>query len=249
MDGAANRGPAAARSGEFTATHWSVVLAAADQESPQAAQALDQLCRSYWYPLYAYVRRRGYAVDDAQDLTQEFFARLLAKGWLSMADPRRGRFRTFLLAAVDHFLANEWDRERCAKRGGGQTVFSLDGGAAEVRSRLEPVDRADAGWLYERRWALTLLERVLERLREECLSANRRVRFDQLQPLLLGDRTGQTYASLALALETTEAAIKMTVRRLRHRYRELFVEEIAQTVSAPEKVDEEIRYLRAVLAR
>jgi RNA polymerase sigma-70 factor (ECF subfamily) len=210
---------------------------------------LETLCRTYWYPLYAHVRRRGYSPEDAQDLTQEFFARLLAKHWLSTADRSRGRFRTFLLGVFSHFLANEWHRARCEKRGGGQVVFSLDGVTAEERYSLEPVDLADAARLYERRWALTLLDRVLERLRKEFAAAGKPESFDQLQPLLLREKTDQTYAALASVLETTEAALKMTVSRMRRRYRELFLEEIAQTVSTPEEVDQEVRYLRNVLAR
>jgi len=234
--------------GVFATTHWSVVLAAKDKESPEAATALEQLCRTYWYPLYAHVRRRGYSQQDAQDLTQEFFARLLAKQWVSMADRQRGKFRTFLLGALDHFLANEWHRARTEKRGGGQTVFSLDGLAAERRYLVEPVDLADAVRLYERRWALTLLDRVLDRLRREFSATGQQGRFDQLQPCLLGDKADQTYASLAAAWQTTEAAVKMTVSRMRRRYRELFLEEIAQTVSAPEEIQPEVRHLRTVLA-
>ncbi len=243
-----NSGPEA-HGGVFATTHWSVVLAAADQDSPQAVTALERLCRTYWYPLYAHVRRRGYGPEDAQDLTQEFFARLLAKHWLSMADARRGRFRTFLLAALDHFLANEWHRARSEKRGGGQVVFSLDGVGAERRYSLEPADLADAGRLYERRWALTLLECVFERLRGEFTALGRSERFEQLQSYLIGDKTGPTYAALALAWQTSEAGLKMTVSRMRRRYRELFLEEIAQTVSAPAEVEAEVRHLRAVLAQ
>jgi DNA-directed RNA polymerase specialized sigma24 family protein len=241
--------PLAKAPGLFATTHWSVVLAAGQTESPLATEALEKLCRTYWYPLYAHVRRRGYGPEDAQDLPQEFFTRLLAKHWLSMADARRGRFRTFLLGALDHFLANEWKRARREKRGGGQPIFSFEREAAEARYHLEPADRADAGWLYERRWALTLLDRVLERLRDEFTVLGHRERFEELQPWLLGDETDQTYATLASAWQTTEAAIKMTVSRMRRRYRELFLEEIAQTVFVAEEVETEIRHLRAVLAR
>jgi DNA-directed RNA polymerase specialized sigma24 family protein len=237
-----------AHGGVFATTHWSAVLVAGGQDTPQSAAALDQLCRTYWYPLYAHVRRRGYSPEDAQDLTQQFFARLLAKQWLSIADRGRGKFRTFLLAALDHFLANQWHRARCEKRGGGQEAFPLDGVVAERRYLLEPVDLADAARLYERRWALTLLDRVLERLRTEFSATGQQKRFDQLQPCLLGDKAGQTYATLAAAWQTTEPAVKMTVSRMRRRYRTLFLEEIAQTVSAPEEIQAEVRYLRSVLA-
>jgi DNA-directed RNA polymerase specialized sigma24 family protein len=239
---------AQARGGVFATTHWSVVLAAGEGGKPQSAAALEQLCCTYWYPLYAHVRLRGYNPEDAQDLTQEFFARLLAKQWLSMADRERGKFRTFLLVALDHFLTNEWHRANCEKRGGGQEAFSLDGAAAERRYLLEPVDLVDAARLYERRWALTLLDRVLERLRTEFSTTGNKERFDLLQPCLLGDKTDQTYATLAAAWQTTEAAVKMKVNRMRRRYRELFLEEIAQTVSAPEEIQAEVRYLRTVLA-
>ncbi len=238
-----------AHGGVFATTHWSVVLAAGQGSSASAQAALEYLCGAYWYPLYAHVRRRGYSPEDAQDLTQEFFARLLVKGWLSMADARRGRFRTFLLAAMDHFLAHEWERARCQKRGGGKAIFSLDVEGAEARYHLEPTDRADAGWLYERRWALTLLDRVLSRLREEFIALGRGDRFEQLQPCLVGDKTVRSYAALATEWQTTEAAIKMNVSRMRQRYRELFLEEIAQTVGAPEELEAEVRHLRTVLAR
>lgn len=225
------------------------MLAAGQGSSASAQFALEHLCGGYWYPLYAHVRRRGYSPEDAQDLTQEFFAQLLAKRWLGMADARRGRFRTFLLAAMDHFLAHEWERARCQKRGGGLPLLSLDVEGAEARYHLEPTDQADASWVYERSWALTLLDRVLSRLREELTALGRGDRFEQLQPCLLGDKTGQTYAELAAAWQTTEAAVKMNVNRMRRRYRELFLEEIAQTVSAPEEIEAEVRHLRSVLAR
>lgn len=235
--------------GSFATTHWSVVLEAGGPATPESAAALEKLCRIYWYPLYAHVRRRGYSPEDSQDLTQGFFARLLAQHWLGMADARRGRFRTFLLVAFDHFLANEWERVRCEKRGGGKADFSLDALVAETRYRLEPMDTADAGWLYERRWALTLLEHVLDRLREEFTVLGHRERFEALQPCLLGEKTVQTYAALASTWQTTEAAVKMTVSRMRRRYRELLLEEVAQTVSNRDEVEDEIRRLRAVLAR
>lgn len=208
-------GNAAMQRGVFATTHWSVVLAAGGSDSPQAADALEQLCRAYWYPLYAHVRRRGYTPEDAQDLTQEFFARLLAKQWLSKADRSRGRFRTFLLAALNHFLANEWDRAHCRKRGSGQMLFSLDGEAAEARYRQHPGNLVDAQRLYDRQWAVTLLDLVLERLREESTVLGRGERFDQLLPMLLGDKTDQTYGDLASRWQTTEAAIKMMVSRMR----------------------------------
>ena len=232
---------------EFTTTHWSVVLAAGGRDSPQAAAALERLCRTYWYPLYAHVRRRGYSPEDTEDLTQEFFARLLAGHWLNKADCHRGRFRSFLLSCLNHFLADQWHRTRAAKRGGGQALIPLDEADAEARYRREPADPADAERLYERRWALTLLNRVLERLQAEFAAEGKTRLFEPLQPFLLGEKTGRTYAEVAVDLRTTEGAVKMTVLRLRQRYRELLWDEIAQTVGVPEEVESELRYLRSVL--
>src|SRR6185503_6544686 len=152
---------------EFTTTHWSLVLVARDTDSPRAAAALAELCRTYWYPLYAFVRRKGHSPHDAQDLTQSFFARLLEKNYVAQADRERGRFRTFLLAALNHFLADEWDKARRLKRGGGQELISFDAASAEERYRLEPTDQLDAAKLYERRWVTTLFDKVLVRLEEE----------------------------------------------------------------------------------
>ena len=231
----------------FATTHWSVVVATTNQASPQRAAALEQLCRIYWYPIYVYVRRRGYKPEDAQDLTQEFFARLLAGQWLNKADRRRGRFRSFLLSCLNHFLTDEWHKARTAKRGGGQTLCALDDADGEARYRQEPADPADAERLYERRWALILLDRVLKRLQAEFAAAGKTQLFDPLQPFLVGEKTGRTYAEMAADLGTTEGAIKMTVLRLRQRYRELLRDEIAQTVGAPEELEAELRYLRSVL--
>ena len=249
MDGEANRGPEAARSGEFAATHWSVVLAAADQESPQAAQALEQLCRTYWYPLYAYVRHRGYSPEDAQDLTQAFFAHLLSRDFLRNVRPDKGLFRSFLLACLKHFLADEWKKAHRAIRGGHQPHLALATQSAEDRYRLEPVDRMDAESLYERRWALTLLERVLERLREQSVAAGKANTFDAMQGFLLGEEGVETYAQTASKLGLTEGAVKMAMHRLRERYRELFREEILQTVADPKEIEEEMRRLFEVISR
>jgi DNA-directed RNA polymerase specialized sigma24 family protein len=233
----------------FATTRWSVVLAAGDAVSPKAAEALELLCRIYWYPLYAYVRRRGYGPEDAQDLTQEFLAGLLAKPFLRGVSAEKGRFRSFLLACLNHFLADAWDKARAVRRGGGQLLLSLDASAAEGRYRLEPADSRDAEALYERRWATTLLERVMERLRTEAVSTGRERLFDQLQGVLLGESPKLTYAEVASRLMMGEGAVRMAVCRLRQRYRELLREEIAQTVSRPSEVDEEIRHLRLVLGR
>jgi DNA-directed RNA polymerase specialized sigma24 family protein len=233
----------------FATTHWSVVLAAAQCSAPDVQQALEELCRTYWYPLYAYVRRQGYQPPDAQDLTQAFFAHLLTKDFLRGVTHAKGRFRSFLLACLKHFLADEWERVRTERRGGGQALLPLDTENAESRYWLEPVDAADPQTLYERQWALTVLDRVLNRLQEEFTAAGRAEVFDRLQPFLVGEKCGQTYAELASSLGSTEGAIKMTVSRMRQRYRNLFREEIAHTVAAPEELEEEIRYLFSVIGR
>jgi len=235
------------QSGIFATTHWSVVLAAGQQESPQVAEALEQLCRIYWYPLYAYVRRRGYGHEDAQDLTQAFFARFLEKRYLHLADATRGKFRSFLLTALKHFLADEWDKLRAEKRGGERVPVFLDDPNLEARYHLEPVDRMDAERIYERRWAITLLNQVLDHLAGEFARAGKTRVFEQLQPLLLGEKSAVTYAAIAAELELTESAVKVTVHRMRQRYRKLFREEIEHTVADSGEVDEEMRHLLAVI--
>jgi RNA polymerase sigma factor (sigma-70 family) len=231
----------------FATTHWSVVLATADPDSPQAAAALEQLCRTYWYPLYAYVRHRGHSPEDSQDLTQEFFYRLLQKNYLAHVDPRKGKFRSFLLAAINHFLANEWERAQTLKRGGKVTFLSLDEAQAEQRYQGEQLGGRSPEEIYERTWAVALLDRVLGRLRDETAAAGQSTRFEELKGVLMGERPSLSYAELALKLETTEPALKMAVLRLRRRYGELLREEIAHTVRGPEEVEDELRDLRAVL--
>jgi RNA polymerase sigma-70 factor (ECF subfamily) len=232
----------------FATTHWSVVLATTDQDSPQAAVALEQLCRTYWYPLYAYVRRRGHGPEDAQDLTQEFFYRLVQKEYLAQVDPRKGKFRSFLLAAINHFLANEWDRARTLKRGGQVTFVSLDEAQVEQRYQGERLAWRSPEEIYERTWAVALLDKVLGRLREETAASGQSTRFEELKAVLMGERPSLTYAELALKLGTTEPALKMAVQRLRRRYAELLREEIAHTVRGPDEVEDELRHLRAVLS-
>ena len=244
---APSSGPGAPQ-GPFVTTHWSVVLSAGRSDSTRAQAALASLCETYWYPLYAYVRRRGYGPEDAQDLTQEFFARLLRQHWLAQADRTRGRFRTFLLAALSHFLANEWDKARAQKRGGAVQIVPLQLDTAETRYGLEPADLLTPEQCYERRWALALLDRVLNRLRDENAAAEKAEAFDALKPCLLGDRQNQPYAFLANKLGTTEGAVKAAVHRLRQRYRQLLRDEIAHTVATPAEVEEEMRYLISVLA-
>jgi len=232
----------------FTTTHWSVVLAAGQSESQAAQQALEKLCRAYWYPLYAYVRRQGHNPPDAQDLTQAFFARFLEKNYLTQVHPAKGKFRSFLLVALKHFLADEWDRLRTAKRGGGEVPISLDEYSPEERYRLEPADEMSAEKIFERRWALTVLEQARTRSREEYVSRGKGELYDGLKVFEGGEQSSSTYAELGLRLGLTESAVKAAAHRLRQRYHELVREEIAQTVSKPSEIDDEIRYLIGVIS-
>jgi len=232
----------------FATTHWSVVLNAGQTDSPAADQAMARLCSGYWYPLYAYVRRQGYHAEEAKDLTQEFFAQLLAKNYLRSVDPHRGKFRSFLLAAMEHFLAKEWRDSRRLKRGGGQPLLSLDEADAEGRYKIEPLDTLNAERLYERRWALTLLEQSLQRLRQEFAADSKAEWFEVLSPFLSGERMGQTYAQAGARLGLTEEAVKKAVQCLRKRYGETLRQEIAQTVVEPAEVDSELRYLLKVVS-
>jgi RNA polymerase sigma-70 factor (ECF subfamily) len=230
----------------FATTHWSVVLTAACDHNSKAQAALANLCQTYWYPLYAFVRRQGCSPQDAEDLTQEFFARLMAKRSLRAVDRVKGRFRSFLLAALKHFLANEWARAKCLKRGGGQTLIPLDALSAETRFGREPADHCTPEASYERSWALALLDRVLARLAGEQERAARQAQFAQLQGCLTGALP--PYVELAAKLGTTEGAVKVAVHRLRQRYRELLREEIALTVASPAEIEDEIRRLFRALA-
>ena len=234
--------------GQFHTTHWSVVLAAGQRESPQAADALERLCRAYWFPLYAYVRRCGYDVPDAQDLTQTFFARLLERNLLAGVKPVGGKFRSFLLTALKNFLAHEWEKARAAKRGGGAAVFSLDELNSEGRYLLKPADAVTPDVLFERRWAEMVLDQALERLRQEHIAAGKQTLFDALVNCLTGAERSQSHAALAEGLGMTEDAIKMAVHRLRKRYAALLRQEVAQTVSSPKEIDEELRTLLAAMS-
>jgi DNA-directed RNA polymerase specialized sigma24 family protein len=229
----------------FVTTRWTEVLQAAQTSAPDAAAALESLCRKYWYPLYAYVRREGFTSHDAQDLTQSFFARFLEKNFLAQVDRALGKFRSFLVASLKHFLANEWDRARAQKRGGGAAIISLDEQSAEARYLLEP--HADATLIYERRWALTVLEEVLARLERESTAAGKADQFLHLKDHLMAGRAAP-HADLAAHLKMTPGAIKVAIHRLRKRYRALLREEIAQTVSTPAEIDTELRYLFSVIA-
>jgi len=232
----------------FSTTHWSVVLSAGEENSSLAHEALSRLCTIYWYPLYAYVRRKGYNRDEAHDLTQEFFARLLARNYLRTLDRQKGKFRSFMLAAMEHFLAKEWRDARRLKRGGGASILSLDSDEADARYSIEPSYALTPERVYERRWATTLLEQAMKRLREEFISQNKQAFFDTLEPFLSGERAEMSYPETADKLDLTEGAVRVAVHRLRRRYGELVREEIAHTVSGPGEVDEDLRHLMAVLS-
>ncbi len=226
-----------------------MVLTAGRTDTTRAEDALAKLCSTYWYPLYAYVRRRGYSAHDAQDLTQAFFAQLLERQSLASADPNRGRFRSFLLGVMNHFLANEWTRAHAQKRGGGAKLLPLQFDTAETRYGHEPADHTTPEQNYERRWAMALLEEVLRRLAEEYKLEGRAELFAELNPCLVGERATQPYAELATRLGVNEGTVKSAVHRMRQRYRQLLREEIAHTVAIPGEVDAELHHLFTVLGR
>jgi RNA polymerase sigma factor (sigma-70 family) len=234
--------------GCFNTTHWSVVLLAGNPDSPQAGAALENLCRAYWAPLYAYVRRQGHSPHDAQDLTQEFFARLLEKQYFKLADRERGRFRSFLLKSLKHFLVNDWERQRAQKRGGGRKILSFDDKSAEVSYLQQPADQIAPEQLYDKRWAMTLVERAMERLKGDYVTAGKRDVFEQLSGLLLSEASGDSYRHYGQILGLSEGAVKVAVHRMRQRFRETVREEIAETVSTPAEVDHELRCLMAALS-
>ena len=231
----------------FATTHWSAVLTACSGDTPRARVALGGLCQTYWYPLYAYVRRRGHPAHDAQDLTQEFFAQLLERHSLATASPQRGRFRSFLLTALNHFLANEWHKARTGRRGGGNPVTSLDWAEAEKRYDLEPADHRSPDKLFEKQWALTLLSEVLNRLETEYQQDGKLELFTALKQTLTGTRESQPYLELAEKLDMNEGAIKVAVHRLRRRYRDLIRAAIADTLDETENIDDEMRHLFSAL--
>lgn len=234
--------------GQFPRTHWSVVLSAGHGDDTRAHEALTRLCQTYWYPLYAFVRRNGRSPEDAQDLTQGFFAHLLEHHALAKVDPTKGKFRTFLLASLRHFLANEWDRAQTQKRGGGHPLVSLDTTLAETRFGAEAAAQESPDRAYERNWALTLMEQVLTRLRAEQAKLGKGTQFERLRDNLMADPAAPCYADLGAQLGMSGDALKTAVSRLRCRYRELLREEIAHTVSRPAEVEEEIQHLFVVLA-
>ena len=236
------------RTDYFATTRWTLVLTAARRDAPGSGAALEELCATYWYPLYAYVRRQGHGREDAEDLTQAFFLRLLEKNYLDGLKSDKGKFRAFLLAALKHFLANEWDRAHRQKRGGDVVKLSLDWQDAETRYQIEPADDVSPDKLYDRVWAVTLLERVIARLRDETSAEGETKLFEVLSPFLTIGKSAIPYADAASALGLSEPATRVAVHRLRRRYRELLRSEIAQTLSNPAQVEEEMRTLFTAFA-
>lgn len=232
----------------FATTQWSMVASAGGSHSSETDRALATLCESYWFPLYAFVRRAGYTAEDAQDLTQEFFVRLLTKNYLAVADPHRGRFRSFLLGAMKHFLASQQRRQAAVKRGGHQLTISLDFHSGEDRYRLiEPADNLTPERLYEKRWALTLLELVLGRLRAEFRAVGKVELFDSLKQFLADGTAKSAYREIAQQQGMSEGAVKVAVHRMRRRYRKLLTEEVARTIVGPETLEDELGRLLAAL--
>ncbi len=237
------------RSGDagFPTTHWSVILRAGYPGSPQYQEAIETLCRAYWFPLYAFLRRRGYNTSDAEDCVQAFFTRMLEKEYLRGVDPKPGKFRSFILTALKRFLAHERERAGAVKRGGRHTFISFDAADAEQRYHLEPAHDLSADKLFEKSWALAVLERTMERLEQESAADGKQVLFDHLKGYLSTEGESRSYREAAARLDMTEPAVKMAVSRLRRRYRVLLREEVAQTVAAHDDVDEEIRDLLRAL--
>jgi len=227
----------------FATTQWTVVLAAGRRATPQADHALEELCRTYWFPLYAYVRRRGHTKEDAEDLTQAFFARFLEKNYLEGLSAERGRFRAFLLASLKHFLANEWDKTQRQKRGGQAAHLSLDWQTADTQFQLAAPNEPSPDRAFDREWAVALLAKVIERLHAECEAESRARQFDELKPFLTAGKGALSHAAAAKVLGMDEGAVRVAVHRLRKRYRQLLRDEIAQTLAAPAQVDEEMQSL------
>ena len=227
----------------FVTTHWSAVVKAGAVDSAEASQAISELCQAYWYPLYGFIRRQGHSPEDAEDLTQAFFTRMLEKNYLADARQDKGKFRAFLLMALKRFLANEWDRQHAQKRGGFQTLVPIDHTLAESRLSAEPIHDLQPDVLFERQWAMTLLEQVMGRLQEEYVATGRAKLFEYLRSCLAKEESALPYAEIAARLNLTEAAVKMAVHRLRARYREILRLEIGKTVASSEEIEEEIRHL------
>jgi RNA polymerase sigma-70 factor (ECF subfamily) len=232
----------------FLTTRWSIVLNAKNKASPGSREALESLCQTYWYPIYAFVRGAGRSPQDAQDLTQEFFVRLLTRDFLRLVAPEKGRFRTFLRMALKRFMANEWDRARAQKRGGGAIHVSFDTGLAEERLGQEQAGMLPPDRTYDRRWALTLLDEAMIRLENEYNSGGKTDLWRQLKPCLTADRGSIAYPEIAVALGIAEGAARVAVHRFRKRFREVFRQTIADTVSTPEEVESELRLVLEILS-
>jgi len=234
---------------EFATTHWSLVAAAKPDEMSQsrAREALEELCAAYWYPLYAFVRNRGYSANDSQDLTQSFFLHLIESKGFGAADPERGRFRSYLLGAIKHFLANQWHKSQAKKRGGGVGFLKLDALAPEARYALEPTETTNPDEGFDRKWAQELIARTMETLRVESYEKGKGQQFEALKSCLVGDEEPRD--QIAASLEMTTGSVKVAVHRLRQRYRELVRAEIAETLSDPSEIDDEMRYLLAALRK
>jgi RNA polymerase sigma factor (sigma-70 family) len=233
----------------FATTQWSVVLSAGEGCTGEASTALENLCRAYWYPIYLYVRRKGHGPTDAQDLTQEFFAQLIAKEHLRLADRRKGKFRTFLLATLDYFLAREWSRAHRQKRGGQFSFISLEQENADDRSQLELADNRTPEEAYAKQWAMTVLRQTMDLLECECSAHGKRSLFEETQHLLSGERGGDTYSKIGDRLGMAEGAVRVAVHRLRHRYAELLRSEISRTVSSADEINEELQFLLHVVSK
>jgi DNA-directed RNA polymerase specialized sigma24 family protein len=242
-----NSEPIFACSGRFATTCWSVVVAAQDVNAPSAKLALASLCQAYWYPLYSFIRRQGHAAADAEDLTQGFFSQLVEKDLLGQVDRSKGKFRSFLLAACTHFLANQRDHARAWKRGGRSNAIALDLAAAEARFSKEMSNSRTPERLFARRWGLTLLETVLDRLREDYAAKGKGLLFETLRICLLGEKGKACSESMAAELGMTAGALRVAVHRLRQQFREVLREEIGRTVDGPDQIEEEIRDLFAAL--
>ncbi len=233
----------------FDTTHWSVVVLAGKAHLPESTEALEKLCRTYWFPLYAFVRQTGVSEQDAEDLTQQFFARLLEKNYLDTVDQRKGKFRSFLLASLTHFLSNQRDHDRAAKRGSGQTILSLDEIKAESKRYSEPSSTVSPDKIFDLNWAMTVLEQALARMRQEMTADGKGPQFELLKAYLTDDPARGDYETAATSLATTPQTIAVTVFRLRQRYRELVRTEVANTVCNPLEIDEEMRHLSAALSQ
>jgi RNA polymerase sigma-70 factor (ECF subfamily) len=231
----------------FSTTHWSVVLEAGQKDAPGAEKALERLCQTYWYPLYVFIRRKGHPPHDAQDLTQEFFARFLEKNYVSLADQSRGKFRTFLLRSLEHFLINEWTKAQTAKRGGPHKTLSWDEQEAERRFSAEAVDGIPPDKAFEKRWAMSLLDEVMAQLGTEFSGTDKRRLYEALKGSVMGDQSTVSYQEIGASQGMAEGAVKVAAHRMRQRYRELLRAEVGRTVATSAEVDEELRYLAGVL--